>query len=290
MHSKKNETTPKKTAAKRKRTEPDEELEVVQPVDKEKENDYCPPFKKIAKTEKCFVQRSLHIGMLETPLGAADFTFLAPEGSTNHAMIKFYVTKPDHQHVHVKPAYRIATPRKLAFGVTRFQGQGAYAVKVPLSPDLRPEDKNHLDRCHELEDIAQAYLLSALSADAWEQVGFQQPKTLEELKQHWSSPVNSWVGKRTGKEYTDIRLKFYVNFQGHDEYVATMCSGVGADKPADLKLIGKNDLISGDYGYSEIFLRRDDSKKFAPYHCGITAYAADVRFEPNPDAQTVYLD
>jgi len=106
----------------------------------------------------------------------------------------------------------------------------------------------------------------------WQQVGIEQPKTLEELQAHWFSPVHRWTAKRTKEEFVDIRLKFHVNFQKVPEYIAKdLRIGDEAKQNANLNDIPQGTFMKGVYGYREIFLRPQKSGKQAPYTCGLSA-------------------
>ncbi len=96
---------------------------------------------------------------------------------------------------------------------------------------------------------------------------------------------------RSKEQFTDIRLKFHVNFQKVKEYVAKdLRVADDAKKDANLDDIPQGTFMRGVYGYRELFVRPQKSGKLAPYTCGLSAYAKDVEFHPNPDDSYILAD
>ena len=247
--------------------------------------------RKLSRGEKLLVSRSSTPSSLSKPLSPSDIIFGVTAGSGNHCTVPFFITKEGHDNVKIPLHYEIETPKKLSFGVTTFQGKpNSHMAVVPLMKDI-PSDAQHLDRYYELQAICRNYLLSEDAADMWQQVGIEQPKSLEELLPHWVSPVHTWIAKRSKEQFTDIRLKFNVNFQKVKEFVAKDLRVADDSKQeADLNDIPEGTLMKGIYGYRELFLRPQKTGKLAPYTCGLSAYAKDVEFHPNPDDSYVLAD
>jgi len=247
--------------------------------------------RKLARGDKLLISRSCAPSDVSKPLSPSDITFGVSAGSTNHCTVPFFVTKEGHANVQMPLNYELDVAKKLTFGVTTFNGKpNSHMAVVPLVKD-NPSDAHHLDRYYELQAICRNYLISEDAADMWKQVGLEQPKTIEELLPHWASPVRTWLAKRSKAEFTDIRLKFNVNFQKVKEFVAKdLRVADDAKQEANLDNIPEGTLMKGIYGYRELFLRPQKSGKLAPYTCGISAYAKEVEFHPNPDDSYVLAD
>jgi len=272
---------------KRKRTEKGKEKN--RPEDDEAEAQRP---RKLAHGEKLLISRGTSCSSLSKPLSPSDITFGVTSGSANHCTVPFFVGKEGHEHVQTPLNYEFDAPKKLSFGVTTYEGKAnTHMAVVSLLKDV-PSDAQHLDRNSELEGIIKGYLISESAVDVWQQVGIEQPKTLEELDKHWVSPVHTWLAKRTKEQFTDIRLKFNVNFRKVKEYVAKdlRVADDAKNKDANLDDIPQGTLMRGVYGYRELFVRPQKTGKLAPYTCGISAYAKDVEFHPNPDDSYVFAD
>lgn len=247
---------------------------------------------KIPRTQKIIVSRSPIPLDISENVDRSLIVFGAPSGSEKHATLPFYIQKNSndstvHQHV----CMTMTKERPISFGVTQFEGKGQYLVVVPFDSESCEEDRLILDRIVELENEAKSFLLSKDGEDFWSQVGIPQPRTREELMQHWSSPINHWVTKITKQPRTDIRMKFFVNFSKHPEYIATDFRTDEAGSPADLTDLPAKTMIKGQFGFREIYLRPVTSKHAKyPYNVGISVYVRDVGFYQNPDEQVQLLE
>lgn len=250
---------------------------------------------KIPRNQKLIVARDATPIDIFNPVETNLMVFGAPSGSERHATMNFYIQKdPADTSIHQPIVIEMKSERALQFGVARFKGEGAYLMVVPLHSPCQTacgEDDLILRRLQEVEDEVKCYLISPDAADFWQQVNIRQPESLAELEKHWSSCINHWTTKVTHQPRTDIRLKFYVDFQHNAHYTAKDYRNMnGTPTPANLSQIPPKTMVKGTFNFKDVFLRPvDTNNKKYPYNVGLTLYAKDVGFYNNPEEQVVLV-